>query len=98
MTPNAFAEWARQPGKALIADSDWPFIQEFAGMTPRETQVCRLIFEGNTREEVAQQLGISPRTIRHHMEVLHTKLDVSNRVNLVLRMIQIRDAIQRGSQ
>ncbi len=57
----------------------------------REGQVCRLLFEGHKRDQIAEMLGISPRTVRYHLESLHKKLKVNTRVGLVLRMVQLRD-------
>lgn len=85
------AAWPDEPGRVLISDDCWGRIRVFASLTQRETQVCRHVFEGATREEVADSLQLSPRTIRHYMELIHVKLRVSDRVGLVLRLIQIRD-------
>lgn len=88
---NKTTDWFDDPGKVLIPQECWGKIKGVADLSNRETQVGRLIFEGQTREEVADALGISTRTVRHHMEILHEKLRVTNRVGLVLRLIQIRD-------
>lgn len=50
-----------------------------------------MLFEGKTRGEVADELGIKNRTVRQYVEQLHTKLQVNSRVGLVLRIIQVRD-------
>jgi len=71
----------------------WPRIGTFARLTGRECQVCRLVFEGNTRQETAQKLGLSARTVRHYLESVHTKLRVTGRVGLVLRLVQLRDLL-----
>jgi len=86
-------DWNVAPGKTLICDVTWQRIAKLAEMSPREHQVCRLVFEGNTREEAAEALGISGRTVRHYLESVHIKLNVSGRVELVLRMIQLRDLL-----
>ena len=90
--------WPDDPGKGLINDGDWQAIAEMSGFSARELDVARLLFEGMTREKIADQLGISERTVRHHLEHLHSKLRVKNRVGLVLRVIQVRDFIKRNGK
>jgi DNA-binding CsgD family transcriptional regulator len=87
-------DWGDDPGKDLIDESYWECIADMASLSERELQVSRLIFEGNTREQVGERLEISTRTVRHYMESLHEKLRVANRVGLVLRLVQIRDYVQ----
>jgi len=86
-------EWTERPGENLLSDPEWTAVKTHARLSMREGQVCRLLFEGNKRDEIAELLGISPRTVRYHLESLHKKLQVNTRLGLVLRMIQIRDFI-----
>lgn len=88
------AVWTKRPSHKLISNKCWGKIGELARLSGRELEVGRLIFEGQTRIDVAESLGISTRTVRHYMEILHEKLNVNNRVELVLRMIQIRDHLK----
>ena len=83
----------RRPGQALLTDRQWFEAGEALGLSSREQEVCRLLFEGNTRQEIADKLGIKSRTIRHHMEQLHDKLKVHNRVGVVLRIVEVRDGL-----
>lgn len=91
--PRQTFEWTERPGENLISDVEWTAVKTHARLSMREGQVCRLLFEGNKRDEIAEMLGISPRTVRYHLESLHKKLQVNTRVGLVLRMIQLRDFI-----
>lgn len=86
-------QWSDEPGAHLINSKQWKKIAFLLGISEREEQVCRLLFEGITREEIAEKMDIKVRTVRHYLERLHTKLRVSNRVALVLRIIQVRDAL-----
>jgi DNA-binding NarL/FixJ family response regulator len=47
--------------------------------TPRQRQVIQLIAEGCSNVEIAERLGVSPRTAKAHSDVLRTKLGVSRR-------------------
>ncbi|HSK15976.1 MAG TPA: helix-turn-helix transcriptional regulator [Gaiellaceae bacterium] len=47
--------------------------------TERQRQVVRLIAAGCSNVEIADRLGVSPRTAKAHSDVLRTKLGVSRR-------------------
>jgi DNA-binding CsgD family transcriptional regulator len=47
--------------------------------TPRQRQVIQLIAEGCSNLEIAERLGISPRTAKAHSDILRTKLRVTRR-------------------
>jgi two-component system response regulator NreC len=59
-------------------------------LTPREREVLRLIALGHTSVEIAEKLGLSPRTIETHRARIHRKLGLVSRAELV------RYALQRG--
>ena len=50
-----------------------------ARLTPREREVLRLIARGYLYKEVALELGISPRTVEHHVSAVLGKLQLTNR-------------------
>ena len=88
-------EWTDHPGENLISDAEWAAVKSYSRLSRREGQVCRLLFEGQKRDEIAEELKISPRTVRYHLETLHKKLQISTRVDLVLRMVQLRNFVAR---
>lgn len=53
-------------------------------LTPRETEVLRLVAQGRSTRDMALLLGISPSTVRNHVEHLFAKLDVHSRLAAVL--------------
>jgi DNA-binding NarL/FixJ family response regulator len=52
-------------------------------LTPRETEVLKLLAEGKSNKEVAVQLGISPRTIDAHRARIMDKLHVRSLSDLI---------------
>ena len=82
-----------QPGKGLVSDTQWSGLELQFKLTKRELEVCQRMFDGMTRQETASLMGIKTRTVRHYMERIHDKMRVSNRVQLVLRIIQFRDIL-----
>ncbi|WP_049565532.1 response regulator transcription factor [Nocardiopsis sp. SBT366] len=59
-------------------------------LTPRETEVLRLVAKGLAYKQIARRLTISHRTVQNHVQNTLTKLHLHNRVELV------RYAIDRG--
>jgi predicted ATPase/DNA-binding CsgD family transcriptional regulator len=49
------------------------------GLTPRETEVLRLLASGLTDAEIAEELVISPRTVGKHVQSIYGKLDLHTR-------------------
>jgi two-component system, NarL family, response regulator DevR len=52
-------------------------------LSPRETQVVRLVARGATNSQVAKQVLISPSTVKYHLRVAMTKLGAKDRTELV---------------
>ena len=49
------------------------------GLTRREAQVARLLARRATNREIAEQLDVSPHTVRHHVENIFAKLGIHSR-------------------
>ena len=52
---------------------------EPVGLTRREAQVLSWVGQGKTNAEIGTILGISPRTVAKHLELIFSKLGVENR-------------------
>jgi two-component system response regulator NreC len=68
----------REPAKRTRAPAG---AQE--SLTPRETDVLRLIVRGYTNRQAAEELGLSVRTVETHRANLMGKLGLKSRVELV---------------
>jgi len=62
--------------------------ETFAGLTEREQEVLRLLINGSTNKEIAEELFISPRTAQGHVAHIFTKLNVSTRSAAVATALQ----------
>lgn len=51
-------------------------------LTPREADVLRLVARGCTNREAAHILGLSPNTVRTHLQTLSARMGVNSRVKL----------------
>jgi HD-GYP domain-containing protein (c-di-GMP phosphodiesterase class II) len=57
----------------------WP-----GGLSDREVEVLRLVARGGTNKDVARELGISHRTVQHHVGHIYTKIGVTSRAGAAL--------------
>jgi DNA-binding NarL/FixJ family response regulator len=75
--------------QAAGADGSRP-ADPYEALTDREKQVLKLVAEGHSNKEVADELGISVKTAMSHREHIMDKLDLHSRTEL------IRFAIRQG--
>ena len=71
----------------MISEQAWLEIARSLRLSPRELQILRGIFDDHTEFAIAVDLGISPHTVHTHIDRLHRKLGVVDRVTLVLRVM-----------
>lgn len=65
-------------------------------LSEREAEVARAVASGKSNKEVAAQLHISERTVKAHLGSVFDKLNIRDRVQLVLHMQQRNAASQQG--
>jgi len=54
-------------------------------VSPRQAEILQWLREGKNNEEIGRQLGISPLTVKNHLQRLYRQLGVSNRAHAVAR-------------
>ncbi len=60
-------------------------------LTKREKEVFTLLVAGNSTSEIAEQLGISEKTVRNHVSNAMQKLGVKGRAQAVVELIRLRE-------
>jgi len=71
-------EFLLRLAKETSADTPAEFSSEL-GLTMREGEVLSWLSKGKTNRDIAQILGLSPRTVDKHLEQIYSKLGVENR-------------------
>jgi DNA-binding CsgD family transcriptional regulator len=71
-------EFLLRLAKDTGADTPAEFSREL-GLTTREGEVLSWLSKGKTNRDIAQILGLSPRTVDKHLEQIYSKLGVENR-------------------
>jgi DNA-binding NarL/FixJ family response regulator len=59
-------------------------VKRFEVLTAREHEVMLLLAQGNSNQEIAESLFMSPATAKTHVSRVLTKLDARDRVQLVV--------------
>jgi DNA-binding NarL/FixJ family response regulator len=59
--------------------------QVFPDLTEREREVLSLIAQGSTNQAIAEKLVISPKTVRNHISAIFSKLQVTSRLEAIMR-------------
>ncbi len=75
-------------GAQVLSDCAWREIARSLHLSRRELQIVRATFDDTKEIAIAHDLGISPRTVHTHIERLHRKLRVSDRLQLALRVFE----------
>lgn len=70
---------SRQPVHSIGAN-------ELAALTERELDVARRVAVGASNREIADQLGITERTVKAHLGTIFSKLQVRDRLQLSLKI------------
>jgi two-component system response regulator FixJ len=62
-------------------------LTRIAELSPRQREVMHLVAEGLSNKQIAQQLGISPRTVENYRAWVMERLGASNLADLVRKVI-----------
>jgi DNA-binding NarL/FixJ family response regulator len=89
--PEASQPEASHPGTHQVGSggSELPRgTEKIASLTPREVQVLRLLSQGQTNPQIAQNLLVSRGTVKIHVQHIISKLGVSDRTQAAVRAIE----------
>jgi two-component system, NarL family, nitrate/nitrite response regulator NarL len=63
-------------------------------LTKREARIIALVAKGMTNKDVADELNLSVKTVKHHMTNIMEKLQVKNRLAAVLKVRSMEHSFQ----
>lgn len=65
-----------------------PSVSHDDGLSPREHDVLRLVAGGKDNAAIAEELFISPHTVKNHISNILEKLHVANRIQAAVRAVR----------
>lgn len=71
----------------MLSTGTWPSLAQSLGLSPRELQVVKGVFQDHKKERIAAELGISPHTVSTYVQRIYAKLCVASRPQLIVRVI-----------
>jgi DNA-binding CsgD family transcriptional regulator len=78
----------QEPVPALFSAQAWAEIAQSLNLSGRELEIIHGVFNDCTESAIAADLGISPHTVHTHLNRLHRKLAVVDRLQLVTRIVR----------
>lgn len=70
-------------GSSMLSEVAWRAIADSLGLSQRQIEILRGVFDGRKETAIADDLGISSHTVHTHMERIYHKLDINGRLELV---------------
>ena len=77
-------------------DDQEGILKQHFGLTQRESEVLLWIARGKSNRDIADILGLSPRTVNKHLEQVYTKLGVENRASAAIKATHILQSPHEG--
>lgn len=70
-----------------------PLLMHGHGLTPKESEVTRLILLGHPTRHISDRLRISDHTVQDHLKSIFTKVGVSSRRELISRVLSQHEPV-----
>ncbi len=70
-------------------EKDWMPHVALPELTPREAEALELLGRGFSNKAIAKAMGLSPETVKDHLERVFHKLDVRDRLSAVKRATEL---------
>jgi DNA-binding NarL/FixJ family response regulator len=63
--------------------------EQAADLTTREVEILRLVAEGKENAQIADELFISPKTVKNHVASILAKLSIENRIQAAVFAVRV---------
>lgn len=60
-------------------------------LTPREKKIFEKIIDNYSTKEIAEELGISEKTVRNHISNVMQKLGTKGRASTVIELLKLKE-------
>jgi DNA-binding NarL/FixJ family response regulator len=73
----------------LLTAGEWEEVVRELRLSPQQVRIVQFIFQGKRDKEIAAVMGLNIWTVRTHLTRIFVRLDIGDRVALVLRIFAI---------
>jgi DNA-binding CsgD family transcriptional regulator len=87
--PRILSPLSAPPGSLVGPPADTRGGGESPQLTPRETEVLRLLAQGLGNKQIAWELGVSEHTVKFHTSAIYSRLGVANRTEALRRGVEL---------
>jgi len=70
--------------RPVVSSLEWAQLAQSLQLSPRQTEIVKHLLRGESDKQIACDLKISVSTVRTHLRRLFQKLDVRDRIELIL--------------
>ncbi|KFI56219.1 DNA-binding response regulator [Bifidobacterium sp. DSM 109958] len=77
-----------QQSKFIFQDQQNIFIESFKSLTTRERDICALIAQGLSNEDIAKKLFLETKSVKRYVSRILSKLHLSNRTQIAINWIK----------
>jgi DNA-binding CsgD family transcriptional regulator len=85
----SFGSWRDKVIEVTVMAQDYQ-------LSKREREVIGLLLQGQSNKLIALSLGISERTVEFHLTNIYAKLQVSSRIELILKLVNSKSDAETG--
>jgi DNA-binding NarL/FixJ family response regulator len=78
-----------EPPALIIAPEAWEKIVTLLQLSSQQSRIVALILRGFCDKKIAVELGIRVATVRTHLRKVFERVNVEDRVGLVLRVVSV---------
>lgn len=78
-----------QQSKFIFKDQQNIFIESFKSLTTRERDICALIAQGLSNDDIAKKLFLETKSVKRYVSRILSKLHLSNRTQIAINWIKL---------
>lgn len=78
-----------QQSKFIFQDQQNIFIESFKSLTTRERDICALIAQGLSNDDIAKKLFLETKSVKRYVSRILSKLHLSNRTQIAINWIKL---------
>ena len=71
-------------GESTFTEKQWERLTDQLLLPPRQQQVIRLLLDGRSDRQIADEIGLAVPTVRSHLGRIYAKFSVQDRTELVI--------------